>query len=106
MKRFGSLRNAFAAIGYVSPRDCDWLDTRASWFDLLVKQATEVVDKLQTDKRLRLCVDKNDVCLARNEKREVTFLVARHSVIVLRIVFHCGGFTGIQCRRVYFRLLG
>jgi hypothetical protein len=77
MKRFGSLRNAFAAIGYVSPRDCNWLDTRASWLELLVKQATQVAETLQIDKGLRLCVDKNDVYLARDEKREVTFLIAR-----------------------------
>ncbi|MCK1583911.1 recombinase family protein [Bradyrhizobium sp. 168] len=28
VKHFGSLRKAYALIGYVSPRDCDWIDTR------------------------------------------------------------------------------
>jgi hypothetical protein len=37
MDHFGSLRNAYKLIGYVSKRNCDYIDTRQVWIDQLSK---------------------------------------------------------------------
>jgi hypothetical protein len=39
-KHFGSLRKAFDLIGYTSPRDCDWIDTR----EILVQGSDRTCD--------------------------------------------------------------
>ena len=36
-KHFGSLRNAYALIGYKAPRDYDWLDIKHTWAEVLAK---------------------------------------------------------------------
>ena len=37
MDHFGSLRNAYKLIGYVSKRNCEYIDTRQVWIDQLAK---------------------------------------------------------------------
>ena len=51
IKHFGSLRKAYALIGYVTSRDCDWLDTRQQWSDLLTEHATKVAEALKVAAR-------------------------------------------------------
>ena len=41
-KHFGSLRKAFALIGYVSPRNCDWLDTKGHWSELVAELSAKI----------------------------------------------------------------
>jgi hypothetical protein len=53
---FGSLRKAFDLIGYESPRDCDWIDSRAHWLGVLEIHARQVAEavrdaKVQVDGR-------------------------------------------------------
>ncbi|MCK1378190.1 recombinase family protein, partial [Bradyrhizobium sp. 24] len=48
VKHFGSLRKAYALIGYVSPRDCDWIDTRDIWAAEQSRHATELAESLRT----------------------------------------------------------
>ena len=76
VKHFGSMRKAYALIGYVTPHDCDWIDSRSFWSDLLSKQATQVAEALRI--KGLVCVGDNDVSLAKDGHREVTFLIARH----------------------------
>ena len=79
-KHFGSLRNAYALIGYKAPRDYDWLDTQTHWAEVLAKQVTHIAKTLhighQTD------VDASTVGLTVNGKRKVTFLIARQQARV------------------------
>jgi hypothetical protein len=39
----GSLRKTYALIGYMSPRDCDWIDTRDYWAAEQSRHAIEVL---------------------------------------------------------------
>src|SRR4051812_21806670 len=39
IKRFGSLRQAYALIGYQGSRDCEWFDVRDHWSEVLSKLA-------------------------------------------------------------------
>ena len=42
MDHFGSIRNAYKLIGYVSKRNCEYLDTRQVWIDQLSKLEARV----------------------------------------------------------------
>ncbi|MGY4510302.1 hypothetical protein [Bradyrhizobium sp. USDA 3650] len=48
VKHFGSLRKAYALIGYVSPRDCDWIDMQDFWAAEQSRHATELAEALRT----------------------------------------------------------
>jgi DNA invertase Pin-like site-specific DNA recombinase len=43
-KHFGSLRKAFARIGYHSPRDCDWLDSRGHWSEVVAELSAKIAE--------------------------------------------------------------
>jgi DNA invertase Pin-like site-specific DNA recombinase len=77
VKHFGSLRKAYALVGYETSRDCDWIDTRNSWFDVLTRHATQVAEALRVDPGLEAGVDKDGVGVTVNRKRRVSFLTAR-----------------------------
>jgi DNA invertase Pin-like site-specific DNA recombinase len=42
INHFGSLRNAYRLIGYTSKRNCDYIDSRQVWADLVGKFASEM----------------------------------------------------------------
>ena len=44
---FGSIRNAYTLIGYTSQRNCDYIDTRQVWADLLAELASQVTAKIE-----------------------------------------------------------
>ena len=44
---FGSIRNAYRLIGYTSQRNCDYIDTRQVWADLLAELASQVAAKIE-----------------------------------------------------------
>ncbi len=47
-KHFGSLRKAFALIGYVPEHDCDWMDNRSAWAAVQARHAAHVADALRS----------------------------------------------------------
>jgi len=49
VKHFGSLRKAYALVGHLSKRDCDWIDTRDTWAAVVRKHAAEVADALKSN---------------------------------------------------------
>ncbi|MBH5370522.1 recombinase family protein [Bradyrhizobium glycinis] len=77
VKHFGSLRKAYALIGYVSPRDCDWIETRELWASEQTKHATELAEVLRTDPGLQLDLVLDGIALHVGGERLVSFLVAR-----------------------------
>jgi DNA invertase Pin-like site-specific DNA recombinase len=44
---FGSIRNAYRLIGYTSQRNCDYIDTRPVWADLLAELASQVAGEIE-----------------------------------------------------------
>jgi hypothetical protein len=75
IKHFGSLRKAFDLIGYRSPRDCDWIDTREYWSKILTDHATRIARILGTDSPRR---DSEDgIKLPLQRRRTLTLIVAR-----------------------------
>jgi len=77
VKHFGSLRKAYALIGYVPRRNCNWIDTRKLWSEVLARHATQVAGALRGGLRLQASVDGNGVSLTVNERLRVSFLTAR-----------------------------
>lgn len=77
VKHFGSLRKAYALIGYVSPRDCDWIDTRDLWAAEQARHATELAEALRTDLGLQADLAPDAIGLLVGGARAVSFLVAR-----------------------------
>lgn len=77
VKHFGSLRKAYARIGYVSPRDCDWIDTRDFWATEQARHASELAEVLRTDLGLQPELVLDGIGLDVGGERLVSFLVAR-----------------------------
>lgn len=77
VKHFGSLRKAYALIGYVSPRDCDWIDTRKLWASEQAKHASELAEVLRTELGLQPKLVLDGIGLDVGGERLVSFLVAR-----------------------------
>ncbi len=77
VKHFGSLPKAYALIGYVSPRDCDWIDTREFWAAEQAKLATELAEVLRNDLGLRPELAPDGIGVDVEGRRVVSFLVAR-----------------------------
>jgi DNA invertase Pin-like site-specific DNA recombinase len=78
VKQFGSLRKAYALIGYVPSRDCDWIDTRDRWSEALTKDAAQVAEVLRTDLGFLAVDDESGVSVTVNgECRLISFLTAR-----------------------------
>jgi DNA invertase Pin-like site-specific DNA recombinase len=79
IKRFGSLRKAYARVGYVSPRDCDWIDTREFWSEILNKHASQVAEALRPDNGAEVRVGRNCARVTVNGESEIVFLTARQA---------------------------
>lgn len=77
VKHFGSLRKAYALIGYVSPRDCDWIDTQDFWAAEQASHATELAEVLRTGLGIQADLVPDGIDLAVAGERVVSFLVAR-----------------------------
>ncbi|MBB4382959.1 recombinase family protein [Bradyrhizobium sp. SBR1B] len=77
VKHFGSLRKAYALIGYASPRDCDWIDTRELWGSEQARHAAELAEVLRNDLRLQPELVLDGIGLDVEGRRIVSFLIAR-----------------------------
>lgn len=77
VKHFGSLRGAYSLIGYVSPRDCDWLDTWDHWAHEQTRHANELAEVLRADLGLEPELAQGNIALDVGGARLVSFLIAR-----------------------------
>jgi DNA invertase Pin-like site-specific DNA recombinase len=76
VNHFGSLRKAFALIGYQSSRSSDWIDSRQHWSEVLTAHAKRVANALSKTTRREVRVDKSDHCVVVNGAR-IYFQVVR-----------------------------
>jgi DNA invertase Pin-like site-specific DNA recombinase len=74
---FGSLRKVFALIGYVSPLNCDWIDTRQHWSEVLAAHAKQVSDALNATKHTKTHVNEENALITVKGKGRICFLMAR-----------------------------
>ena len=77
IKHFGSLRKAYALIGYQGSRDCEWFDVRDHWSELLSKLAAQVAEALKIDLGIRLNLTDDGAGLARHGSKIISFQVVR-----------------------------
>ncbi|WP_247470396.1 recombinase family protein [Bradyrhizobium sp. 45] len=77
VKHFGSLRKAYALIGYTSPRNCDWIETRDFWAAEQARHAAELAELLRTELGLQADFFPDGIALQIGGERLVSFLVAR-----------------------------
>jgi|SRR5579872_269367 len=75
VKRFGSLRKAYALIGYAPQHDYGWIDSKGFWLDVLKDHAIKVAKALKKAKIAQTA----DACLTVNGKTKISFLIARHA---------------------------
>ncbi|MEH2506412.1 DNA invertase Pin-like site-specific DNA recombinase [Bradyrhizobium sp. AZCC 1578] len=76
VKHFGSIRKAYALIGYKASRDCAWYDARQHWSDVLSSLAARVAEELRSD--LGIQVDITDgPSLSLSRRRKIRFQVVR-----------------------------
>jgi DNA invertase Pin-like site-specific DNA recombinase len=76
-KHFGSLRKAFALIGYVPEHDCDWMDNREAWNAVQARHAAHVADALRSNAKRPSGMGAVGGRLTIDGRTRVTFLVAR-----------------------------
>jgi hypothetical protein len=79
VKRFGSLRKAYALIGYAPRHDYNWIDTKERWLGVLRNHAIEVATALRASEIAQADVDETDASLIVNGKTRISFLIARHA---------------------------
>ena len=77
IKHFGSLRKAYALIGYQGSRDCEWFDVRDYWSELLSKLAAQVAEALKIDLGIWLNLTDDGAGLARHGSKIISFQVVR-----------------------------
>ncbi|MEH2519150.1 hypothetical protein V1279_004723 [Bradyrhizobium sp. AZCC 1610] len=78
VKHFGSIRKAYALIGYKASRDCAWYDARQHWSDVLSKLAAQVAEALRIELGLQVHLREDGPSLALNGTRSIiSFRVAR-----------------------------
>lgn len=73
---FGSLRKAYALIGYVASRDCDWLDCRDSSSAILAESREQIRETLR---REGLRITLNEFGGTLDGKLHLSFVLARHA---------------------------
>ncbi|MET4802812.1 recombinase family protein [Bradyrhizobium sp. LB11.1] len=76
---FGTLRKAFDMIGYTSPRDCDWIDSKQHWLDVVETQANELKVALKQMVGKKVCVDKGKASLVVDGKARIHIQIARQT---------------------------
>ena len=78
VKHFGSIRKAYALIGYKASRDCAWYDARQHWSDVLSKLAARVAEALRADLGLQVHLREDGASLALDGTGNIiSFRVAR-----------------------------
>ncbi|MCK1285429.1 recombinase family protein [Bradyrhizobium sp. 44] len=75
---FGSLRKAYALIGYSASRDCDWIDCHDLWTGVLEQHKAEAIEALRSDEGVCISSDETGAGLKINGL-SLSFLVARQS---------------------------
>ena len=79
IKHFGSLRKAYALIGYGGSRDSRWIDERDKWSDLLSKLAAQVAETLRANLRLDVAIaDGSHILTLDGKRRIISFQAIRH----------------------------
>jgi DNA invertase Pin-like site-specific DNA recombinase len=76
MQHFGSLRNVYRLIGYTSKRNCDYIDSRQDWCDLVAKFASEMAAAFENVDGRGALTDSID-CLRVNGTTSISFRIAR-----------------------------
>ena len=76
MDHFGSLREAYRLIGYTSGRDCDHIDSRQRWNDLIAKLSAQLVDAFENEGGRLAFNDHKDVLVV-NETESISLCLAR-----------------------------
>jgi DNA invertase Pin-like site-specific DNA recombinase len=76
---FGSLRNAFALIGYVPKRNLAWIDSRDAWTAVLTRHAAHVADALPTIAGRRSDTITEHCRVTINGRIRINFLIARQA---------------------------
>lgn len=56
---FGSLRNAYKLIGYTSKRNCDYIDSRQAWADVLADLASQLSSSVEKLGGRLVCAGRN-----------------------------------------------
>lgn len=74
---FGSLRKAYALIGYKASRDCDWIDWHDHWSTIVAKHKAEVTEMFRTEPGLHVSPHESAAQLEINGELVLSFLVAR-----------------------------
>jgi hypothetical protein len=77
VQHFGTIRKAYAPIGYAAPRDCDWIDTRDFWSGVLVKHANQVSEALRSTYALQVSVDQRRASITIDGESKIFFVAAR-----------------------------
>lgn len=78
VKHFGSLRKAFALIGYRLSRDYDWVDSRDHWTEVLVAHAEKIAAALGGANHVKVeQVDVRRASVAMSGRAQLHFLVVR-----------------------------
>ncbi|TWB07191.1 recombinase family protein [Bradyrhizobium stylosanthis] len=77
VKHFGSLRRAYALIGYATSRDCDWIDSKRHWTYELIRHAGQLAQVLKDDLGLAVESAHGGIGLDVDGQRKITFLAAR-----------------------------
>jgi hypothetical protein len=80
VKHFGSLRKAFALVGYVPPRNCNWIDTKRAWSEVRTTHAKQVAEALISTERVQVHVDEESARVTVKGTGRICFQIARHSV--------------------------
>lgn len=76
-KHFGSLRKAYSLIGYKASRDCNWIDCRDSWSDVLARHKSEAAEALRSEHGLRVSEAETGFGLKVSRKLNLSFVVVR-----------------------------
>jgi DNA invertase Pin-like site-specific DNA recombinase len=80
VKHFGSMRKAYALIGYKGSRDCEWFDARQHWSEVVSNLATQVAETLRADLGLRVNVADGGLGLTLNGKcKSIAFQAVRQT---------------------------
>jgi DNA invertase Pin-like site-specific DNA recombinase len=78
VKHFGSIRKAYALIGYKAPRDCAWYDARQHWSHVLSNLAARVAEALRTDLGIQVDITTDDgLGLTLNRRLKIRFQAVR-----------------------------
>jgi DNA invertase Pin-like site-specific DNA recombinase len=81
VEHFGSLRNAYALIGYKGMRNCDWIDKMEHWSEVRATHAKQVASALGINKRTSATIGEDRSLLTVNGKTKILFVTSRQEAI-------------------------